>query len=213
ARASPRTSPRGGRSSKPAVRGLALRPATRRSPSTTRRPWAGITSKPQHHVLHRRHSRRRAETRLNARAVVAWSVTCIVIVLSTSNPAYKATVLAAALCALAAGVGLRRLRGLLMGVLLIALFAVALNFLSAHLGTSVLFALPSQIPAIGGPYTLEALAFGATGGLPVAAAIISPAPFSLLLASHEVMDALPSALSRTGAAIAASLNLVPSVAA
>src|SRR5258708_12463695 len=33
-----------------------------------------------------------------------------------------------------------------------------------------------------------------------------------MLASHDVMDALPSALSRTGAAIAASLNLVPSVA-
>jgi energy-coupling factor transport system permease protein len=150
---------------------------------------------------------------LNARAVAAWSATSIFIVLSTTNPAYKATVLAAALIALAAGVGLRRLRGLLLGVVLIALFAVALNFVSAHLGTTVLFALPSQIPAIGGPYTLEALAFGATGGLTVAAAILAAAPFSLLLASHEVMDALPAALSRTGAAIAASLNLVPSVAA
>jgi len=150
---------------------------------------------------------------LNARAVAAWSATCIFIVLSTSNPAYKATVLAAALIALAAGVGLRRLRGLLVGVLLIALFAVVLNFVSAHLGTTVLFALPDQIPAIGGPYTLEALAFGATGGLTVAAAILAAAPISMLLASHEVMDALPAALSRTGAAIAASLNLVPSVAA
>jgi energy-coupling factor transport system permease protein len=150
---------------------------------------------------------------LNARAVAAWSATCIFIVLSTSNPAYKATVLAAALIALAAGVGLRRLRGLLVGVLLIALFAVALNFVSAHLGTTVLFSLPDQIPALGGPYTLEALAFGATGGLTVAAAILAAAPISMLLASHEVMDALPAALSRTGAAIAASLNLVPSVAA
>jgi energy-coupling factor transport system permease protein len=34
-----------------------------------------------------------------------------------------------------------------------------------------------------------------------------------MLASHEVMDALPAPLSRTGAAIAASLNLVPSVSA
>jgi len=53
----------------------------------------------------------------------------------------------------------------------------------------------------------------ATGGVTVAAAILAAAPFSLLLASHEVMDALPAALSRTGAAIAASLNLVPSVSA
>jgi energy-coupling factor transport system permease protein len=122
-------------------------------------------------------------------------------------------VLAAALLALAAGAGLRRLRGLLAGVVLISAFAVLLNFVSAHLGTTVLFALPEQIPALGGPYTLEALAFGAAGGLTIGAAILAAAPFSLLLASHEVMDALPAALSRTGAAIAASLNLVPSVAA
>jgi energy-coupling factor transport system permease protein len=150
---------------------------------------------------------------MNARAVAAWSATCIFIVLSTTNPVYKAAVLAAALFALAAGVRLHRLRGLLTGVLLISTFAVLLNFVSAHLGTTVLFALPAQIPALGGPYTLEALVFGATGGLTVGAAILAAAPFSLLLASHEVMDALPPALSRTGAAIAASLNLVPAVAA
>jgi energy-coupling factor transport system permease protein len=149
---------------------------------------------------------------VNARAVAAWSATCIFIVLSTTNPAYKAAVLVAALAALATGVGLRRMRGVLTGVALIAAFAVLLNFVSAHLGATVLFALSDQIPALGGPYTLEALAFGATGGLTIAAAILAAAPFSLLLASHEVMDALPAALSRTGAAIAASLNLVPAVA-
>jgi energy-coupling factor transport system permease protein len=150
---------------------------------------------------------------LNARAVAAWSATCIFIVLSTTNPAYKAAVLVAALVALATGVGLRRTRTVLVGVGLIATFAILLNFVSAHLGTTVLFAIPDQIPALGGPYTLEALAFGATGGLTIGAAILAAAPFSLLLASHEVMDALPAVLSRTGAALAAALNLVPSVAA
>lgn len=145
--------------------------------------------------------------------MAAWSSTCIFIVLSTTNPAYKGAVLVAALAALATGAGLRRMRGVLTGVALIAAFATLLNFVSAHLGATVLFALPDQIPALGGPYTLEALAFGATGGLTVGAAILAAAPFSLLLASHEVMDALPVALSRTGAALAASLNLVPAVAA
>src|SRR5260370_15212057 len=46
----------------------------------------------------------------------------------------------------------------------------------------------------------------------MAAAILAAAPFSLLLDSHEVMDALPAPLSRTGVAIASSLNLVPAVA-
>ena len=150
---------------------------------------------------------------MNARAVAAWSAACLFIVLFTTNPAYKALVLAAAIASLAAGAGLRRIRGLLTGVVLIAAFATLLNFISAHLGATQLFALPASIPAVGGPYTLEALAAGLSGGLTVAAAIVSAAPFSLMLASHDVMDALPAALSRTGAAIAASLNLVPAVSA
>ena len=150
---------------------------------------------------------------MNARAVAAWSATCIFIVLSTTNPVYKTLVLAAALAALVAGAGLRRIRGVLLGVVLISAFATLLNFVSAHLGATVLFELPSQLPAVGGPYTLEALTFGASGGITIGAAILAAAPFSLLLASHEVMDSLPAALSRTGAAIAAALNLVPAVAA
>jgi energy-coupling factor transport system permease protein len=152
-------------------------------------------------------------TEMNARAVAAWSAACLFIVLFTTNPAYKGLVLAAAIASLAAGAGLNRMRGLLTGVVLIAAFATLLNFISAHLGATVLFALPASIPALGGPYTLEALAAGVSGGLTVAAAIVAAAPFSLMLASHDVMDALPAALSRTGAAIAASLNLVPSVTA
>src|SRR6202165_4017951 len=136
---------------------------------------------------------------MNARAVAAWSACCLFIVLSTTNPIYKVLVLAAALCALAAGAALRRPRRLLFAVVLIAAFAMVLNFVSAHLGATVLFALPDQIPALGGPYTL-------------AAPILAAAPFSLLLDSHEVMDALPAPLSRTGVAIASSLNLVPAVA-
>jgi energy-coupling factor transport system permease protein len=150
---------------------------------------------------------------LNARAVAAWSAACLFIVLFTTNPAYKALALAAAIASLAAGAGLNRMRALLTGVVLIAAFATLLNFVSAHLGATVLFELPASIPAVGGPYTLEALAAGLSGGLTVGAAIVAAAPFSLMLASHDVMDALPSALSRTGATIAASLNLVPSVGA
>ena len=148
---------------------------------------------------------------MNARAVAAWSAACLVIVLFTTNPAYKAMVLAAAIASLAASAGWGRIRGLLITVALIGGVAMALNFVSAHLGTTVLFSLPIQVPALGGPYTLEALATGASGGLTIAAAIFAAAPFSLMLPAHEVMDALPASLSRTGAAIAASINLVPSV--
>ncbi len=99
----------------------------------------------------------RAETdHLNARAVAAWSGACLVIVLATTNPVYKTLVLAAALAALVAGAGFRRTRRLLLAAVLVAAFAVVLNLVSAHIGATVLFTLPAQLPAIGGPYTLEA---------------------------------------------------------
>ena len=148
---------------------------------------------------------------MSARAVAAWSAACLFIVLFTSNPAYRIGVLVAAFCTLAARAGLHRMKPLLLGVAAVAVFAALLNFVSAHLGSTVLFELPGSLPAAGGPYTLEALAFGVTGGVTIAAAILAVAPFSLLLATDEVVDALPRALSRTGTAIAASLNLVPSI--
>ncbi len=148
---------------------------------------------------------------MSARAVAAWSAACLVIALSTSNPAYKLLVVAAAFAALAGTAGLRRMRRLVAGVALIATLDALLNFVSAHLGRTVLFQLPEQLPALGGPYTLEALVYGASGGLTIAAAILAVAPFSLVLGTDEVVDALPRALSRTGTAIAASLNLVPAI--
>ena len=134
------------------------------------------------------------------------------IVLTTSNPAYKAAVLCAAFTVLAATAGLRRMRRLLLSVALVGFFDVLLNFMSAHLGLTVLFTVPYAVPAFGGTYTVEGLAFGVSGALTIAAALLAAAPFSLLLAPHDVMDALPRVLASTGTAIAASLNLVPSIA-
>ena len=150
---------------------------------------------------------------LDARAVAAWSAACLVILLATTNPVYKLLVLAAALFALLAGAGARRTSRPLIAAAFIAAFAILLNFVSAHVGDTVLFSLPASLPAIGGPYTLEALVYGAAGGVTIAAAILAAAPFSMLLASHEVIDALPAALARSGAVVAAALNLVPAVGA
>jgi energy-coupling factor transport system permease protein len=135
----------------------------------------------------------------------------MVVVLATSNPAYKVAVLAAAFTVLATTAGLRRMRRLLIGVAFVATLDVLLNFVSAHLGSTVLFALPDGVPALGGTYTLEGLAFGVSGALTIAAALVAAAPLTLLLQPHDLMDALPPALARTGTTIAASLNLVPAI--
>lgn len=149
---------------------------------------------------------------MSPRAVAAWSAACLFVVLATTNPAYKVIVLAAAFSVLAARAGLARMKRLLTGVGLVSAFDALLNFISAHLGSTVLFQLPDSLPALGGPYTLEALVFGLSSGATVAGAVLAAAPFSLVLSTDEVVDALPGVLSRTGTAIAASLNLVPSIA-
>jgi energy-coupling factor transport system permease protein len=76
----------------------------------------------------------------------------------------------------------------------------------------VLAVLPAGIPVIGGPLTVEAALFGASTGLGIAAAVLAAAPLSLVLEPHALVDALPSSLARTGAALGTALNLIPSMA-
>ena len=138
---------------------------------------------------------------------------CLFVALSTTNPAYRVAVLAATLAMLLASPGPTRARPILTFVAITALGGTILNLVVSHVGTTVMFELPAAIPAFGGPYTVEALAFGASTGVTLAAAILAVAPFSVRLGPEEILDALPPALSRTGSALAASLNLVPSVGA
>jgi energy-coupling factor transport system permease protein len=149
---------------------------------------------------------------LNGRAVAAWSAACLLAVLLTTNPGYRSLVLLAALAAVLTGAGWARTRRLLVGVALAVLAAVALNFAFSHLGADAVFSLPDWWPLVGGPWTVEALLFGIASGLALAAAMLAMAPLSLLLEPHQVVDALPAPLARTGAAMAASLNLVPALA-
>src|SRR2546425_4792609 len=50
--------------------------------------------------------------------------------------------------------------------------------------TTLFRSLPDGIPALGGPYTAEALAFGLSTGVTLAAAILAVAPFSLRSEEH-----------------------------
>ena len=147
---------------------------------------------------------------MNTRALAAWSGAGLVIALTTSNPVYRAVVLLCALNLLLArgrrGTGPRLL---LAGIGIAALTATAITLLLSHTGEHVLLRLPSGIPAIGGPITVEALVFGLATGLGIAAAMLAVAPLTLISQPHELVDALPPALARTGAAVGAALNMIP----
>jgi energy-coupling factor transport system permease protein len=147
---------------------------------------------------------------MSTRSLAAWSASGLVIALSTSNPAYRVAVILCALNLLLArgrrGDGARML---LTGIGIAALIAILVTLLLSHSGRHILVRLPAGIPAIGGPLTLEALSFGLATGLGIAAALLTVAPLTLVSQPHELVDALPRPLARTGAALGAALNLIP----
>jgi energy-coupling factor transport system permease protein len=150
---------------------------------------------------------------MNPRAVAVWVLSGVTIALATGNPVYRVLVL---LCALNVVIALRRaevsLRGLAIALGVAAVIAIVTTTLASHTGAHAFATLPSAFPVIGGPLTLEAALFGASTGVGIAAAVLAAAPLSLVLQPHSLVDALPGALARTGAAIGTALNLIPGIA-
>jgi energy-coupling factor transport system permease protein len=149
---------------------------------------------------------------MNARAVAAWSASGLLIVVLTNNPAYRALVLLAALnFVVAKRRPATRLRPMLRLLSVATLISIVVSVVLSHTGTHVLLVLPAAIPVFGGPLTVESALYGAGAGLGIAAGAMVVAPLSLVLESHQLVDALPSPLHRAGTTLAASLNLIPGI--
>ncbi len=150
---------------------------------------------------------------MNPRALGAWALAGVTIALATGNPVYRVLVL---LCALNVLIALRRpgisVRVLIVALIVAAAIAIATTTLASHTGVHAFLVLPAGIPVIGGQVTLEAALFGLSTGIGIAAAVLAAAPLSLVLEPHALVDALPAALARTGAAIGTALNLIPGIA-
>jgi energy-coupling factor transport system permease protein len=146
---------------------------------------------------------------LAPRAWFVWSMAAVTAALVTDNPVYRLIVALSVLYVLVTWLPEgKSVRPILWAVVWAGLFAAAVNVLIGHTGTHVLVELPDAIPVLGGPITLESMAFGADVGLGLAAAIVAAAPLSMILSSHDIVDALPRPFERTGIAVATALNLV-----
>ena len=149
---------------------------------------------------------------MNARALAAWSLASLVVVMAVSNPVYRALVVLAALNVIVAG----RREGVKRGPLLLTLgvalaLATAFNTVLSHSGAHVLARFPDWIPVFGGPLTAEGMVYGVGVGLGIAAAVLVVAPLSLCLEPDQLVSALPALLHRTGAALGAAFNLLPAM--
>lgn len=149
---------------------------------------------------------------MNARAILLWTIAALAVALVTTNPIYRALVVLAGVDLLLA----HRRRGRHLGgigrvVAFGATMAVVLNILLSHAGDHPFLALPTWLPGIGGPWTVESLVYGLDAALGLTAAMLAVAPLAYVLEPHELVDALPARLERTGMAFAAALNLVPGI--
>ncbi|MBF6605584.1 MAG: energy-coupling factor transporter transmembrane protein EcfT [Chloroflexi bacterium] len=149
---------------------------------------------------------------MNARVVVVWSAAALTVDLATNDPVYRATLLLVCVDVLLALVPpSRSLRPLITVVVVIGVLAVGLNLALSHTGTHVLVEMPVDWPLLGGPITLEAAAYGLAAGLGIAGAVFAVAPISLVLETHELVDALPRGLERSALVVASALNLAPAI--
>jgi len=149
---------------------------------------------------------------LAPRAWLVWSLATVTVAVSTDNPVYRGLVAMAALSVLLAWLPPgRRVKPLAIMLVFAAGMAAFVNVIGAHTGADVMLRLPADWPLVGGALTVESLAFGGALGLGLAAALLAVAPLSLVLEPHDVVDAMPGPLERTGIAVATSLNLVSGI--
>lgn len=141
-----------------------------------------------------------------------WSLGGLVVALSTTNPIYRLVVALIAVNVLRTwSQPAQDLRFLFRLIIVSAIGAVLLNFVVGHLGDTAIFRLPADWPVIGGPWTLESIAYGLDTAAGLAAAVLVVAPLSYVIEPHELVDALPKPVERAGIVVAAALNLVPGI--
>jgi energy-coupling factor transport system permease protein len=154
---------------------------------------------------------------LHSRAWIAWLAAAIITLSLSRNPVYLLLIL---LCIAVVSRVLRSQAGtpalplpLLRLSLVIITLSALFNFVTAHFGQTVLFILPAGIPLLGGPYTLEALAFGMVNGLVLVGFL---AAFNVLyqaLPTPALIHMIPRALYPIAVVVSIAITFVPTTLA
>ena len=84
-----------------------------------------------------------------------------------------------------------------------------LQLLMAHSGDTVLLRLPGSWPLVGGPLTLEALAYGALTGLALALLLAVFATLRRALSARDMVRLVPRAFGALALVVAVALTYVP----
>lgn len=92
---------------------------------------------------------------------------------------------------------------------IILLFSVLFNLLLVHVGLTVLLRLPQKLWLIGGPWTLEAVVYGAISALVLITLLAVFMAFNNIVSTSELISLAPRALTNVGIVILIAVSYVP----
>lgn len=143
---------------------------------------------------------------------LAWGGAGLAVALLTRNPLYLSLAwLAVVWVGLARGF-LPDLPSLLRFVLPLLGLTTFWNLLTVHVGETVLLTLPSRLPLVGGPLTLEAGAWGAVNGGILALLLTLFLILNRAISPHELTRMVPAFLRETALVASVALTFVPQTA-
>ena len=136
-----------------------------------------------------------------------WAGSAGCVALLTRNPGYLLIIAAAGAAVRWRATGQRPTRGALWLFISLMAFPTLFNFLFSRAGDTVLLEIP--VRWIGGPYTLEALLFGALAGLQLASLLQVMMTFSALLSPTALLRRIPAGLAPAGITASIAMNFAP----
>lgn len=170
----------------------------------------------------------RAASRFHVGAWLLWLMAAMLGALGTRNPFYLVLVTLAALFVNAqlsrsterhasaqdadqSGYDPSR-RGfyiLLRAIIVLVLIVALLKGLSIHIGTTVLFSLPESLPVIGGPITLEGMAYAGLDALSLVAVLAVFVAFSAGADYYALLRSVPPFMHQVGLVTSIAITFMP----
>ncbi len=151
---------------------------------------------------------------LHTGAWLIWLVAAGVMLTVTRNPIYIGLVLLWVAIVLAGlgngdmGGGAPLLSPLRFALVVVPVAAI-FNALFVHAGETVIVRIPAAIPVIGGPVTLEALAYGALNGLVLTGLFAAFAVFNRVTPVRSLIQLAPRAYYAVAVTVAIAVTFVP----
>ena len=149
--------------------------------------------------------------RLHPVTWIVWTMAATVVALIVRHPMYLLIVALAAIAVRARASGGRTLVGDARLALSLLLIPALFNLAFSRAGQTVLLELP--LPLVGGPYTLEALVYGLTAGIQIAAMMLVVLAMSLVVRPTDLLRRMPSSLGQVGMSASMAISFVPQVRA